>query len=211
VDTKDQIISAAAQVFARDGYEAASLREILRDAGVNPASAHYHFGSKEVLYRRTVERWIVPLTGARARLLDELLARPMSPEARISALIEAYISPYLRLCGDVSAHPYLVMVARFTYEPPPVVQPIYDDIVSPTRTRYVDALAAALPPVDLDLVQRLFGWMVNTMCGAPFDRNYVSMTGRSAVPEDPNLMIRQITLMCSAGIQAVAKDAAADN
>jgi hypothetical protein len=37
------------------------------------------------------------------------------------------------------------------------------------------------------------------------------MTGRSAVPEDPNLMIRQITLMCSAGIQAVAKDAAADN
>ena len=64
MDTKDQIIAAASKVFARDGFEAASLREILRDAGVNPASAHYHFGSKEAVYRHTVERWIVPLTTA---------------------------------------------------------------------------------------------------------------------------------------------------
>lgn len=206
MDTKAQIVAAASKVFARDGFEAASLREILRDAGVNAASAHYHFGSKEVVYRRTVERWIVPLTLQRAESLNALLKLPQTPYERLDSLIHAYISPYLRLCGDTEAHPYLIMVARFAYEPPHVVQPLYDEIIGPTRSRYVEALVAALPELELDLAQRLFGWVVNTMCGAPFDRNYVSMTGRSAVPEDPELLIRQITRLSSAGILAIAED-----
>lgn len=206
MDTKAQIIAAASKVFARDGFEAASLREILRDAGVNPASAHYHFGSKEVLYRRTVERWIIPLTEQRAALLDELLQQDQSVPERVQTLIEAYISPYLKLCGDVDAHPYLIMVARFAYDPPHVVQALYDDIIGQTRSRYVAALCQALPELGPDLTQRLFGWVVNTMCGAPFDRNYLSMTGRVAIPEDPELLIHQITLLNSAGILAIAED-----
>lgn len=206
MDTKAQIIAAASKVFARDGFEAASLREILRDAGVNPASAHYHFGSKEVLWRRTVERWIVPLTEQRAASLGQLLRKDQPAPERVRSLIEAYISPYLKLCGDVDAHPYLIMVARFAYEPSHVVQPLYDEILGQTRSRYVAALSQALPELGLDLTQRLFGWVVNTMCGAPFDRNYLSMTGRPAIPQDPELLIRRITLMSSAGIIAVAED-----
>lgn len=206
MSTKAQIIAAASKVFARDGFEAASLREILRDAGVNPASAHYHFGSKEVLWRRTVERWIIPLTEQRAASLEQLLRNRQSAPQRVRSLIEAYISPYLKLCGDIDAHPYLIMVARFAYEPAHVVQALYDEIIGQTRSRYVTALLQALPVLGLDLTQRLFGWVVGTMCGAPFDRNYVSMTGRSAIPQDPDLLIRQITLMCSAGILAVAED-----
>ena len=46
-DTKQKILDAAEHLFAAQGYSATSLRQIIAEAGVNLASVHYHFGSKE--------------------------------------------------------------------------------------------------------------------------------------------------------------------
>jgi AcrR family transcriptional regulator len=48
--TRQQLIEAAGQVFAENGYRAATVREICLRAGANVASIHYHFGDKEKLY-----------------------------------------------------------------------------------------------------------------------------------------------------------------
>jgi AcrR family transcriptional regulator len=50
VKTRQQLIEAAGQVFAENGYRAATVREICLRAGSNVASIHYHFGDKEKLY-----------------------------------------------------------------------------------------------------------------------------------------------------------------
>ena len=47
--TREKIIKAASHAFARDGYEGASIRAIVAEAGVNQAAINYHFGSKEGL------------------------------------------------------------------------------------------------------------------------------------------------------------------
>jgi AcrR family transcriptional regulator len=44
-----QIIEAAEKLFATDGYEGTSVRDIAQEAGVNLAMISYYFGSKEKL------------------------------------------------------------------------------------------------------------------------------------------------------------------
>jgi TetR/AcrR family transcriptional regulator len=50
------LLRIARQVFARQGFEATSVREIARDAGVDSALMAHHFGSKEALWIAVVEQ-----------------------------------------------------------------------------------------------------------------------------------------------------------
>lgn len=49
-DVRDRILNAAEAVFAEKGYDAATVREITREAGVNIAAVNYYFRDKERLY-----------------------------------------------------------------------------------------------------------------------------------------------------------------
>ena len=49
-NTRDDILAAARETFADEGYERASLRRIASRAGVDPALITHYFGSKEGLF-----------------------------------------------------------------------------------------------------------------------------------------------------------------
>jgi len=51
---RENLLSAAIDVFGEKGFRNATIAEICRKAGANIAAVNYHFGSKEVLYR---EAW----------------------------------------------------------------------------------------------------------------------------------------------------------
>jgi AcrR family transcriptional regulator len=53
-DTREAILTAAREVFAEQGYDAASIRQIAASAGVDPALVHHYFGAKEKLFAATV-------------------------------------------------------------------------------------------------------------------------------------------------------------
>ena len=48
-DGKQLLLSAALKLFATHGIDAVSIRAVNREAGLGPASVHYHFGTKEAL------------------------------------------------------------------------------------------------------------------------------------------------------------------
>jgi len=48
--TREEILRAARERFAAEGYAATSIRRIATDAGVDPSLVHYFFGSKDVLF-----------------------------------------------------------------------------------------------------------------------------------------------------------------
>lgn len=54
-DTRESILAAAMEVFARDGFRAASTRAIARAANANQALIGYHFGNKQRLYLTVFE------------------------------------------------------------------------------------------------------------------------------------------------------------
>lgn len=55
-DSRERIIRAAQDLFARDGIGSVSIRSIVRKSGVNLAAVHYHFGSKDALVKEVFEQ-----------------------------------------------------------------------------------------------------------------------------------------------------------
>ncbi len=54
MDTKEHIMNVSLDLFAKNGYEGVSIRDIVREANVNLGAITYHFGGKEELYREMV-------------------------------------------------------------------------------------------------------------------------------------------------------------
>jgi len=52
----DMLLRSARRTFAKQGFDASSVREIAREAGVDPALIAHHFGSKEALWMAVVEQ-----------------------------------------------------------------------------------------------------------------------------------------------------------
>ncbi|MDQ7051088.1 MAG: TetR family transcriptional regulator C-terminal domain-containing protein [Enterobacterales bacterium] len=68
--TRQLILSAAEQVFARYGFEGATTEKIAQQAGLPKANVHYYFKTKENLYRKVLELILVAWMEA-ANAFDE--------------------------------------------------------------------------------------------------------------------------------------------
>lgn len=115
-DTRELILNAAEQIFAAQGYEGTSIRQIAEVAGVNLGMFHYYWGSKQVLCRAVLERRLGPIMAERqARFssavqtkapMEELLLAAMEPSLRVTGAEpeqrDAFRSFYGRMLADPS-------------------------------------------------------------------------------------------------------------
>jgi AcrR family transcriptional regulator len=53
--TREAILTAARESFAANGYDKASIRDIARRAGVDPALVHHYFRGKHELFGQAIE------------------------------------------------------------------------------------------------------------------------------------------------------------
>lgn len=82
--TRECILKVAAALFARKGYAATTVREIVEAAGVTKPVLYYHFRSKEGLFRD-----LTSLTVARHfALLEEVRRAPATPAGKIRLLFD---------------------------------------------------------------------------------------------------------------------------
>jgi AcrR family transcriptional regulator len=68
--TASRILSEATRLFVQKGYEGTSVKDICAAAGANIAAIHYHFGSKESLYRRIIEQFAAESLESARRILE---------------------------------------------------------------------------------------------------------------------------------------------
>jgi AcrR family transcriptional regulator len=61
---RDEILQAAAKVFAADGYTSTSMREVAAEAGIQAGSLYHHFASKEAIAVELVEAYHADLVRA---------------------------------------------------------------------------------------------------------------------------------------------------
>lgn len=57
-DTKGKILSTALQLFARDGYEAVSVRNIAEELGITKGALYRHYKNKRDIFDSIVDRMI---------------------------------------------------------------------------------------------------------------------------------------------------------
>jgi AcrR family transcriptional regulator len=60
-ETISRILDAAAECFARDGYEGTGVAQICEAAGVSKGAFYHHFPSKQSLFLALLNRWLTVL------------------------------------------------------------------------------------------------------------------------------------------------------
>jgi TetR/AcrR family transcriptional regulator len=89
--TKQQIIQAALNEFARTGFEAASMRDIAANAATTHGLIRHHFGSKEGVWQAVVNHAVLQYTQALEAQLELGKHKPTDPSQALRGLIRSQI------------------------------------------------------------------------------------------------------------------------
>ena len=92
-ETLDRILIAAESLFADQGYDGTTLRQITRRAKVNLAAVNYHHGDKESLYLEVLRRRIQPINQTRLAMLDEAEQQAGDQPVPLAMLMEILAGP----------------------------------------------------------------------------------------------------------------------
>jgi TetR/AcrR family transcriptional regulator len=88
--SRTTILDAAERLFAEKGYDATSLSEVGRLAGVSRATPGYFFGSKSELYQAVLDRSFGEVREAVRAGRARALASNQSPEAILAGAVSDY-------------------------------------------------------------------------------------------------------------------------
>ena len=204
-DTRLRILDAAEEAFAEVGFVAASLRGITARAGVNLASVHYHFGSKEALLRAVLARRIQPLNEERLVLLREAMEQP--GDDRLERVIRAFLAPPLRLSARLGDRGRVMMrcLGLIYLEPGKTVNRVLTEQFGSVRDAFHDALAAVLPELGpAERSWRIF-FMLGTMVFTMAEGDKLAFLSDGACDaSDPEATLREMTAFVAGGMRAAA-------
>ncbi|MDP6376384.1 MAG: TetR/AcrR family transcriptional regulator [Pseudomonadales bacterium] len=157
--TRNRILDAAEELFADEGYSAASLRAIAQRAGVNLAAAHYHFGSKTGLFAAAIHRHAEPLNEQRRILLEQV--HEDDGKTRVEAIMRAFFAPLAQ--GALADGRLPRLIARIYGEPGGVGRKLLTQEFSETLQRFIGALDGAIVELDREELTWRFHFVVGAM------------------------------------------------
>ncbi len=195
-ETKQKILDTAERLFGKYGYSATSLRHIISEAGVNLASIHYHFGSKQDLLDQVILRKAGPMNERRLKLLDQFEAEAAPGPASVEQIMEAFVRPaimvekspeFLKLMGRMYAEGLMPEVAQRHFQPMIV--------------RFLSSLSRALPGMRqkemLWKAHFAIGAIAHTLAAPP-------ETLPEAGQESPSVVSKMLVAFISCGFRAPA-------
>lgn len=91
-DKKKHILLTAEKLFATKGYEAATVRDIADEAGVNLAMISYYFGSKEKMMESLFQERMI---STKLRVEQLLSDSTINPYEKVEIMLDEYIKKVL--------------------------------------------------------------------------------------------------------------------
>lgn len=101
-DRRQAMLDRAAALYARDGFQGASIADLAQACGVSKSLLYHYFGSKEDILFEIMSDHVEHL---RQVAREALAAAPADPAARLSALTHAFLRAYV---GAADRHKVLV-------------------------------------------------------------------------------------------------------
>lgn len=96
-EKKELILDCAEEMFAENGFDAVTVRQITNKAQVRLASIHYYFNSKENLFHEVIVRRADVINKRRCDALSKVKFSELSEENALLAICDAFISPLVVL------------------------------------------------------------------------------------------------------------------
>lgn len=164
VATKQRLIEAAEMLFADEGFDRVSVRDITNKAGANVAAVNYHFGSREGLVAVVMARYINPVTEERLARLDALERRSAGKPLAIEEILEAFIRPFTTQVrrSELSEKLFFKLMGRMFGQQGCELPPLVETLFITMATRFQKAFAKSLPGLPADEIW----WRMHLMSGA---------------------------------------------
>jgi AcrR family transcriptional regulator len=159
--SREAILRAAERLFAREGYDRCSIRQISERSGVNQGLVHYHFKSKENLFVEMFMRRGKVIAEERMQLLDAAEQERPGRPVPLEALIRCFVTPPLRLAqSGAGGLAFNQIQARMRSEPGALSMRLRSRLYDESSFRYIDALCKTLPHLDRDTICWRFYFMI---------------------------------------------------
>lgn len=201
--TRDSILDAAERLFARQGHDNTSMRQITSDAGVNLSAVNYHFGSKDGLVRAVFQRRLAALNDERRQRLNDLEDQAQGAPLKPSQIVEAYFEPLVRHAYRNGDHetPFVPLVERSMSDPNGFIRALFVREHADVIDRFRLALKRALPNVTEDHILWRFHFMLGAtsyaIMGAEALRTALGLPEdtHNAAPDTQELMQRLLSFL----------------
>lgn len=142
--TKAKILAASVRLFGTQGVHQTSIREVAREAGVTLGTVHHHFGTKDELLLRSVERSFEQMAQAGMTMFEAY------SQADEHERVEVAVRLLLTLARQAPERSRFLLRA-FVFESTDAIRGLLEQ----TQTSFVDQLVELAPwSPGLSLAQR---------------------------------------------------------
>jgi len=139
-EARERILVAAELLFARQGVDKTSTRDITTEAGVNVASVNYYFRSKEALAEEIFMRLAQRVTVLRLADLSRIMgaSRQNRASLRLEDLVDCFIRPYF----EPGVHGALLarFILQHRLDPSEMTHRVFEQHLNPFAMEFIDAL-----------------------------------------------------------------------
>ncbi|MFM7737191.1 MAG: CerR family C-terminal domain-containing protein [Alphaproteobacteria bacterium] len=210
-ETRARLLEAATDLFAERGFHGTGVREIALRAGVNVASANYHFGSKEDLYLEVLRNHFATirarLAERRAKVSADELATLGRDElvdvlrSRVTTIVEIFVGP------PPSRHARLML--RELLDPSAALPIAVEEFLRPEVRDSKAILSRLAPGLDEATVERcVFSMMAPVLYHALARPALLLMSGREEFPPDFAAELgNHVTAFSLGGLEQLARAA----
>jgi AcrR family transcriptional regulator len=173
--TREAILSAAEEAFARRGFDATTMKDIGDAAGLSRSTAAYFFGSKNDLYGAVLARVI---DRARGAMLDAY--RHTGPKASVEDAVAGYVAVFLDFLARDYA--FVRLVQREALADASRVAEFFGEPVDEALLAFSPAARqAGISP------QRLLLDVIS-LCWYPFAHEHTLLPALGMTPRDPEFV-----------------------
>jgi AcrR family transcriptional regulator len=146
---REAILCAAEELFAKNGFNAVSIRDIAQAAGANPGSVTYHFKTKDGLLLEIYQRHCGPMNRRRSELLAAA-SRVRDLQDRLEAIVRAYVLPAFSSGSDLAGGGarFTRLRAVMSAEGNEVARKIIAQTFDDTSHGFIDAIHRSLPHIS---------------------------------------------------------------
>jgi AcrR family transcriptional regulator len=201
--TRQKIMDAAGEIFANQGFQAATVREICARAGANVAAVNYHFGDKAGLYVEVLRMSTCAVQELDARAMVANLA----PEAALRAMIFGMCRRML--AGERPSWAFRLMAHEMA-RPTPALETVIAEVITPSYQRMRGILGAMLYlPPEHDTTRMCAHSIIAQIIHYVSSRPVISKVWPELqmTPEQVNMLAEHIASFSICSVKQLAKKA----
>lgn len=209
LEVRDRILDAAEELFAEQGFDAVSLRQITTQAAVNLAAVNYYFGSKGGLVVEVLARVVGPINQRRMEMLDQAEAEVKSQaegrSVEVENILQAVFLPVI-ISMNESEHSRLVVMklagrcmSEAGSEMPEAMKCLFRKVAD----RFCAALSLSLPHLsETEVFWRMHFTVGSMLYALTQHETLVSLSDGKVAADDAEKALAQLVAFTAGGLRA---------